>query len=106
MMPGVIYRRNVTQTKVEVSPNRIALRGLLFHNDDAAAAYLQIFDKVIGNVTVGTTVPDAVVRLAADSFIEVNFFNAIFENGITIAVTTTAEGSTGGALNHLAFMVL
>lgn len=98
--------RNVGATEVEVSQNSIVLSGILFHNDDAAVAFIQMFDALAANITVGTTVPDVVIRLAADSFLPVDCHDMKFSTALTFVVTTTAEGNTGGTANHITMIVL
>lgn len=75
------------------------LYGLQIANYQAAAAYVQIFDKINSNVVLGTTVPDLQVVVAANSFLTVPVpaVGMSFEVGLTLASTTAAGGSTGSA---------
>ena len=98
--------RNVGATEIEVSQNSIVLSGILFHNDDGAEAFIQLFDALAANITVGTTVPDIVIRLAADSFLAVDCIDMKFSTALTFVVTTTAEGNTGGSANHVCLMII
>lgn len=72
------------------------LRGFSFNNETGGGAHLQIFNAVAADVTVGTTVPvfdlfvpdDGSVHLTQESV------NVPMPNGVSVAVTLNAEGST------------
>lgn len=68
-------------------------------NTTAAAAYLQLFDAATAaTVTVGTTLPHVVVKALANDPGTDDFYEAvIFQNGVVVASTTTALGSTGAS---------
>ena len=88
--------------KTSVGANAASLFGWQLLNTTGAVAYVQIFDKVSANVTVGTTAPDLVIGLAANGQIHAQFIQGIpFVSGITIACTTTRNGATGAAVECL-----
>lgn len=72
------------------------LGGWMVYNPNASVAYVQLFDVASATtVTLGTTVPDAFLVIPAAS--AANVLDALgigFTNGIKLAVTTTATGST------------
>lgn len=93
----------VAGTKQTVKDAPAKLFGLKLVNTTAAAAYLQVFDKLAANVTVGTTTPTFCVRLAANESISIQFPDPVdFQLGLTVAGCTTATGLTGAAVSVLA----
>lgn len=86
-------QKNV-KTTVKAAPGQ--LFGWSIANLDASITYLQLFDALVANVTVGTTAPNFdIVIPASGALNQVSDFPAgNFQNGITIAATTTATGST------------
>lgn len=74
------------------------LYGIDFYNPNAAACFIQIFDALIGSVTLGTTVPKLVKWVPANGAWEEKFTGEAkitFSTGMAIAATTTPVG--GGA---------
>lgn len=87
---------NVVSNAVrQVSANRCHIAEIVIHNDDSAARFLQMFNALSANITVGTTTPDFVAQIAADSTISLNMGGQLFATGFSYAVTTTATGNTG-----------
>lgn len=72
-------------------------------NIDAADAFIQLFDAVAADVTVGTTVPTLSFLVPAGDAtlrgkMQESWTNGVeFLKGITYACTTTATGSTAGS---------
>jgi hypothetical protein len=94
-------RRDVTATVINVSPNSANepgynLWGAIADNTaNAAISYVQIFNSLAANVTLGTTVADIVIPVQGNG--TVNFLLGpyfIFNLGLSIAVTTTKDGLT------------
>lgn len=93
----------VAATKVVVKAAAGKLYALRLVNTTGATAYLQIFDALTANVTVGTTVPNWVIRLGANESLSLPWVLPVdFANGLVIAGTTTAGGNTGAAISALA----
>jgi len=69
------------------------------HNTTAADAFLLCYNAAaIGDVTVGTTVPDYIVPAGANAIIDGQSGVGIkFESGLCIASTTATDGSTDAA---------
>jgi hypothetical protein len=64
-------------------------------NATSAEAYLQIFDKVTGDVTVGTTAPTLVFGVGAEGNPHFLFPKPIyFKTGLVIASATARVGDT------------
>ena len=82
-----------------------ASAGLLYGwsviNTTAAVAYVQVFKKAaVGDVTLGTTVADFVIPLAANGVVNVTLKKPInMTTGIVAFATTTPTGSTGAAVH-------
>ena len=72
-----------------------ALNGWFVTNPNASTAYVQFFDVAgSGTVTLGTTVPVLSLGIPSTAAANMNGCNIEFVNGIRLAVTTTATGST------------
>jgi len=68
-------------------------------NGDAAVRYLQIFNDQASGVTLGSTAPYLVIPMAASASVNVNFLGGVFMgDGISVACTTTADGSTAATV--------
>lgn len=88
--------RNITSNAVqEILAQRGHIAELVIHNDDSAARFVQLFNARSANVTLGTTTPDMVIQVGADSTISINMGEQEFATAFSYAVTTTATGSTG-----------
>lgn len=66
------------------------------YNPNASVAYVQVFDVATATtVTLGTTVPDMIIPIPAGSAANMEIVNGVnMANGIKLACTTTATGST------------
>ena len=101
-MAGRHLQNVVNNTVHQVSAQRINIRSILWHNDDVAARYLQMFNVASGDVTLGTTTPDLVMQLNADSADTFPLHDMEFATAFSYAVTTTATGNTGGTSSWIA----
>lgn len=75
---------------------------LVVENNNAAVAYLQIFDLLSGSVVVGTTVPKETFMIPASGAIVIDpsdFPIDFFVLACSIAATTTRAGAVAGSLN-------
>lgn len=98
-----------TVTAVKASAGKLG--GYVIGNPNASAIYIQVFNKAVGSVTLGTTVPDMVFLIpgaANGAGANVEFTQGIpLGTAITVAVTTTPTGSTapgtGAVVNILFF---
>lgn len=72
------------------------LNGYFVYNPNASVAYVQLFDVATATtVTLGTTAPDVVIGIPASSAANLLDAGGVdFANGIKLACTTTATGST------------
>src|SRR6185436_14258005 len=69
-------------------------------NTTGQTAYLQFFDKLADDVTVGTTAHDWAIRLGANESYEMPPSLPLqFFKGLVLAGTTTATGATGAAIS-------
>lgn len=80
-----------------VTGSNLTMLTVIAYNTTAAVAYLQIFYKAAASVTLGTTVPDAVIPIPASGGIGVDTGWHINSGaaGVSIAATTTRTGLTG-----------
>ena len=96
---GVLYAAQTTTVQV-VKKTGGVLTGYYIANPHSAMSYVQFFDLAAGDTcTLGTTVPKysfGVPTLAAAN-IPPSSAGLEFVNGIKLAVTTTATGSTAPA---------
>ena len=87
----------LTATVVAVKSSAAGeLGGYIVFNNNATQSYLQIFDvATAGAVTLGSTAPDMVVPIPANSGANLEITVGVaFANGIQIAATTTDSGNT------------
>ena len=90
----------VNATKVVVKAGKSKIHALRLLNTTGAAAYLQIFDKLTADVTVGTTAPDWFVRLAANQDLVLPLTMPVdVLNGIVLAGCTSATNNTNAAIS-------
>jgi hypothetical protein len=92
----------LTNTKQQVKGSAASLYGWHIYNPNAAVTYVQIFNALSASVTVGTTAPDMVIGVPANSAVSLNDSLGLnFATGLTIAATTTFNGSTAPATQAL-----
>lgn len=96
----------VAATVVQVKKDAGQIFALRLVNTTAAVAYLQVFDQLAANVTLGTTAPKFVVRLAANESmtfpicVPLGIGQLQTSNpGISLAGTTSASGATPAAIS-------
>ena len=88
---------NVTSNAVrQAVGTRCHINTVTWHNDDSAARFMQIFNALSANITVGTTTPDMVLQMAADSSETFDFGDQEYSTGFSYAITTTATGNSTG----------
>ena len=90
-------------TKVELdAQGPVTLKMVYCLNTVAAVSYFQVFFRKAADVTVGSTVPDLSFGIPASAAFSMPIpSNGIRRggNGLTVAGTTTREGSTGAAVD-------
>lgn len=96
------YQSALSSTAVQIKGSAGTFGGYLnLFNPNTATTFIQFFNKGIGSVTVGTTIPDFVITLpgiaiasATGSDRNLEIVQGIaMSTGITIAATTTSSGS-------------
>jgi hypothetical protein len=87
--------------------------GLLLTNKAGAARYLKVYDAAkASDVTVGTTVPVALVILPATTTVPIAQLHALCQLGLVIAITTgiadtdTGAPSAGDVVGQLQYSVV
>ena len=89
------YNGSVNATKVVVTAAPTLIQSISVLNATSAEAYLQLFDKVTGGVTVGTTAPTLVFGVGAEGNPHFLFPKPIyFKTGLVIASATARVGDT------------
>ena len=99
-MPGIKTQMHFdgdgdnTAQAVKAAPGRIY--AMEVSNPNTANAFIQLFDALAANVTVGTTTPKQSYIVPASGAMDKSFADSPLEFGvgITYACTTTATGST------------
>jgi hypothetical protein len=73
------------------------LMGITGVNGLAAISFIQLFDALIANVTLGTTNPDYEFPVPASvgTVLPFSACGVKFRTGIVVGVTTTEKGATG-----------
>src|SRR6266478_6226926 len=92
--------QNVNSTGMNVTNGKAEVTRFIAVNTSGATAFLQIFDSPITSVTLATTVPLEVIPLIANTGIytwEAGRFSWLFDNQMSVALTTAGLGSTGSA---------
>ena len=83
-----------SNAKVVAAIVKVQVKRIIVTNVDSAVRYLQTFDALTANVTVGTTAPTMVYAIpATDS--RVIELDKVYETGLVYAVTTTSTTNTG-----------
>lgn len=81
-----------TATTVVAGP--VLLFNIMGFNTGGAVSYLQFFDALVADVTVGTTTPTFVIPLPAGGGYDAEYvLPEGFRTGIVIACTATAAGA-------------
>lgn len=95
-------------TKATVKSGRSRLYGFSLYNPDASFTFVQVFDALEDNVTVGTTASKTTFAVPATSQVTVMFpYPVEFNTGIVVAAATTATGNTAqstGLLTNLYYV--
>jgi hypothetical protein len=88
-----------TGTIQPIALSTARLFGLYAINTSGAAAYVQIFDALVANITLGTTAPDEqlLVASAGTAYLLLPQDGLYFANAISVQSTTAVSGSTGSA---------
>ena len=99
---GAAYYSNtaLAGTATLAKTGKCSLAGFHMLSGSAAAAYVQFFDKAAASeVTLGATTPDFVIGLPASGGATRSYDSRIqFTNGVVVAATTTATGSTASSV--------
>lgn len=91
-----------TNTKATVVAAPCLIDGIYVLNETAADAYLQFFNKLAADVTVGSTVPDFVVAIGINAKSDITFRKPIsFGIGLVVASTTERGNNTGAVCETL-----
>lgn len=87
---------SIQATATSIKASAAGLFGIDIFNSNTAPVYLQIWNTLVGSVTVGTTAPVMSIGIPAGAALERDFSNGIaFGTALVIAFTTTRAG--GGA---------
>jgi hypothetical protein len=84
------FNAALAETKQTVFTGRGNVFSIEVQNNDAAAVYLQCFNKLAASVTVGTTAPDYTLLIPASAVVQLQVPNGAFKHfatGLVVAVT-------------------
>lgn len=99
--PEFSYNVAVSQTAVQICAKPCNLYGFLGENNSSASdVYIQIFNALAVNVTVGTTTPIVTFRIPAGASFgkDAEDFPLFYmDTGLSVAVTSTRTGSSAPA---------
>ena len=95
------FKKVTDNTVHQVYSGKAYIDRIIWHNDDNAARFMQIFNKLSTDVVLATTTPDQVIQLGADSTQTFPFGDVIFDIGFSFAITTTRNGSTEGQISDV-----
>ena len=98
---GVTYSNTaVAATKVAALTGSFLVFNFTCFNPDTALAYIQFFDALTANVTVGATTPYFVLPLPAGGGIDSQLFcPKAFHTGIVFAATTLPTNAVAPGAN-------
>lgn len=101
-----VFNAAVAATKVVVNSRECLIHGLVVVNQTAAEAFLQVFDALTANVTVGTTAPDWVIPIPASGGVVIPLSSVGFQHlkGVIIAGCTSPTNNVGAALDVTLFV--
>ena len=99
LAPAFLARSTDLGAKATVTIGETTLMGLSIVNNQAAVIFVQLFNALVANVTLGTTVPDYEFSVAASTSVVVALpaCGIRFGLGITAGSTTTEKGATPSA---------
>lgn len=95
--PRPYHKKDLSNTAVLVEAGPVNVYSYDVYNANSAVAYIQLFNAAAaGDVTVGTTAPDAVISVKATDRAALAAAVALygFDKGLVIAATTTPDGNT------------
>lgn len=89
------YNAAATGSVVGLTKNPASLVWFNVQNTNGSTVYLQLFNKRMADVTLGTTEPTLTFAVGANGDrIEVFPFPTQFDTALSYAVTTTKDGNT------------
>jgi hypothetical protein len=100
-----VFKAGITNSAVNViasGPRELGL-AVCDNVNGTAWTYVQVFDSLAANVTVGTTLPKAVIPLAPAlaTTMSLDAAGLSFRTAISVAATTTPAGSSAPATNTI-----
>lgn len=105
---NVYYKADLAATKQVIAARAADIYSIIGVNVASnAITYLQFFDALTADVTVGTTAPKFTVAINTAAASNITTSSLLFDTplyfktGVVIAATTTATGSTAPAGNVL-----
>ena len=103
-MTSIFTKTALTASVVNVKTAPGWLSALVVGNPNAAASYVQLFNSLAANVSLGTTVPYACFYIPANSNLVLAFGANVdclpeFPVALSIAATTTSTGSSAPSSN-------
>jgi hypothetical protein len=104
---AVLFKvRNANATLVQVTAGSTNLKSVTVVNAQAATVFVQFFNALTANVTLGTTTPDYEIQVAANSTFTTSLPSEglIFPTALCVGSTTTEGGLTGSANGVMLFI--
>ena len=92
------YYKSLDEVKDSVVTGPAEVLIITAYNPAAAVTYIQLFDKLTADVTVGSTTPDLVIGILNATGREIALHH-IFKIGIVWAATTTPGGNSAPSAN-------
>lgn len=95
--PYGFYRKQNLSTTLQVAKSeRSQLHGWTVHNPNAAEVWIQLFDRIPSDITLGTTAADYTIKIPELGSVHFTDETPLkrFNTQCVIAATTTETGST------------
>ena len=109
LAPAEKYKSRDLSAKAQVFTGTGTLLGIQVCNNQAAVVFIQLFDALSANVTLGTTLPDwefSVPASTSTTTIALPVNGLKLRIGLVAASTTTEGGLTGSAAGVQVFYAI
>lgn len=93
---AVYYKADLAATVSAIKAGLGYVFGFSIYNPNTSAIYVQVFDALSADVTLGTTAAKCVIGIPASSGVSMSLTKPLeMAKGISAAATTTPGGATG-----------
>ena len=99
---GKVFSALTDDTEVAVASKPCLIDSIHVLNETGADAYLQLFNALLADVTIGTTAPTLVVGVSPNDVQSITFRKPIrFNIGLVVGSTTERAGSSAALMESI-----